>query len=453
MWLGLLLIPLVLVCFGLSPMAWAVSPTPDGAYPNSNCAEGGISALFSLTTGHDNVALGVQAMEFNTIGSMNTATGFAALFDNISGLSNTATGDEALLNNTIANNNTADGAFALFSNTTGGENAATGFAALFSNTIGSANTASGSQALISNTTGLSNTAAGFQALLNNTVANDNTADGAYALFSNTFGEQNTATGLGALFANTDGFDNVANGFFALSSNIHGAFNTADGAGALISCTGGGNTAVGFLAGPNLTTGTNNTYIGAGSGGPGNESGWIRIGPTGALVGGTNSHTAIGGIFGATVGAVNSPVLVNASGQLGTAVSSARFKKDIDSMGKSSEAIFSLRPVTFHYKGDETNLPCFGLIAEEVAKVNPDLILKDKEGKPFTVRYEQINAMLLNEFLKEHKKVEEQQASIAELKNEVQTAVAQLKEQAAQIQKVSAQVEMSKPAPQMVNNNQ
>ena len=121
------------------------------------------------------------------------------------------------------------------------------------------------------------------------------------------------------------------------------------------------------------------------------------------------------------------------------------------MGQSSEVIFSLRPVSFHYKGDETNLPCFGLIAEEVAKVDPDLIILDKEGKPLSVRYEQINGMLLNEFLKEHKKVETQQASISELKSEMQTMVAQLKEQAAQIQKVSAQLQVSKPAPQVVVN--
>jgi hypothetical protein len=186
-------------------------------------------------------------------------------------------------------------------------------------------------------------------------------------------------------------------------------------------------------------------------GPGLEFNTIRINDSSAQAAGTNSQVFVGGIFGATIGAANLIVGVNANGQLGTAVSSARFKKDIESMGQSSEVLFSLRPVSFRYKGDESNLPCFGLIAEEVAKVDPDLILLDKEGKPLTVRYEQINGMLLNEFLKEHKKVEEQQASISELKSEMQTMVAQLKEQAAQIQKVSAQVEMSKPAPQVVTN--
>jgi septal ring factor EnvC (AmiA/AmiB activator) len=145
-------------------------------------------------------------------------------------------------------------------------------------------------------------------------------------------------------------------------------------------------------------------------------------------------------------------------QLGVGVSSERFKKDIDPMDKTSEAIFSLRPVTFHYKNDTTDTSQFGLIAEEVAKVNPALIAVDKEGKPYSVRYSQINAMLLNEFLKEHKKVEEQQASIADLKStvalqqkETQVLTAQLKEQAALIQRVSARLEVSKLAPQVVNN--
>jgi len=186
-------------------------------------------------------------------------------------------------------------------------------------------------------------------------------------------------------------------------------------------------------------------------GPGLEFNTIRIKDSSPQVAGTNSTVFIGNIFGATIGAANLIVGVNANGQLGTAVSSARFKTDIESMGQSSEVIFSLRPVSFHYKGDETNLPCFGLIAEEVAKVDPDLIILDKEGKPLSVRYEQINGMLLNEFLKEHKKVEAQQASISELKSEMQTMVAQLKEQAAQIQKVSAQLQVSKPAPQVVVN--
>jgi hypothetical protein len=154
-----------------------------------------------------------------------------------------------------------------------------------------------------------------------------------------------------------------------------------------------------------------------------------------------------------LGAVNSPVLVNPNGQLGTAVSSARFKKDIDRMGKTSEAIFSLRPVTFHYKGDTTNTPQFGLIAEEVVKVNPALILMDREGKPYSLRYEHINAMLLNEFLKEHKKVQNLETAVAQQQTAMEVLTAQVKEQAAQIQKVSAELELTKSAPKTVVNDQ
>jgi hypothetical protein len=239
----------------------------------------------------------------------------------------------------------------------------------------------------------------------------------------------------------------------------------------VNLTSNNNTLIGAGAGAALTGGGGNICIGAGVNGHAGEAGFIRIGDNNTQVANTSSKVFVGGIFGANVGANFATVGANGQGQLGTMVSSARFKTDIESMGKSSEVIFSLRPVTFHYKGEETNLPCFGLIAEEVAKVNPGLILLDKEGKPLTVRYEQINAMLLNEFLKEHKKVEEQQASIAELKStvaqqkndfqatvaqqqkEIQALTTQLKQQASQIQKVSAQIEVSKPAPQTVLNNQ
>ena len=198
-------------------------------------------------------------------------------------------------------------------------------------------------------------------------------------------------------------------------------------------------------------------FGFGAGGPGNESNWIRIGFTGAALAGSTSKTAIGGISGADVTAASSAVFVNASGQLGTVQSSARFKRDIDSMGKSSEVIFSLRPVTFHYKGDPKNTPCFGLIAEEVAGVNPELVLRDDKGKPFTVRYEQINAMLLNEFLKEHRKVQELEASIARQQKDFQATATQQQKQiealTAGLRKVSAQLEVSKPTPEVVVNSQ
>jgi hypothetical protein len=215
-----------------------------------------------------------------------------------------------------------------------------------------------------------------------------------------------------------------------------------------------NTAVGLGAGDSYaTTESNNIVIGSNVGGTAGENNTIRIGDNNAGLASSNSQTFINGISGATfLGGTSDPVRCNAAGQLGTVVvSSARYKKDIKPMDKASEPILALRPVTFHYKADNTNKLQFGLIAEEVAKVDPSLVVMDKEGKPYSVHYDDINIRLLNEFLKEHKKVEEQQASISQLKSEMQTMVAQLKEQAAQIQKVSAQLEVSKPAPQVVTN--
>ena len=180
---------------------------------------------------------------------------------------------------------------------------------------------------------------------------------------------------------------------------------------------------------------------------------------GANVAGANvsNTTWIGNVYGvAPQSGITAPVVVSNTGQLGTVASSERFKKDITTMDKASDAILSLRPVTFHYKTDGEDTPQFGLIAEEVAKVNPALVLPDKEGKPYTVRYDAVNAMLLNEFLKEHRKMEEQQATIAELKKELEANAVRQQKQiealAAGLQKVSAQIEVVKRAPQTVLNN-
>ncbi len=279
------------------------------------------------------------------------------------------------------------------------------------------------------------------------TGNQNTATGAFALFSNTIGIQNAANGYLALFHNTTGSDNTAIGLNALGSNTTGEGNTALGDAALVSnTTGDFNTAVGLLAGSNVATASN----------------VICIGTAGFDV---SDSCFIGHIRGAVVSPDALPVLIDSSHKLGTTSSSRRFKKDIKPMDKASEAILGLNPVTFHYKSDETNTSCFGLIAEEVSKINPDLVVCDENGEIYTVRYDAVNAMLLNEFLKEHKKVEEQQArveqqqaTIAELKSTVaqqQKAVdiltAQIKQQAAQIQRVSTQIEVSKPAPQVVVN--
>ena len=445
------LIAVLMVCFVSVKNAQAVVPPPNGGYPGFNTAEGQ-KALFSLTTGTANMAVGWGSLYSDAEGSLNTAIGTGALlltpqikippparrallFNN-SGTINTANGAAALLRNTMGNDNTAIGNRALFSNTTGSGNTANGESALFNNTTGSSNTANGAGALASNTTGEGNSANGFQALYHNTAGSFNTANGV-ALFSNTIGNENTATGWAALSANTSGYRNTANGNEALRHNNTGFLNTANGYQALLNNTGSGNTALGYLAGSNLTTGDDNICIG--NVGVAGDGGTIRIGESfigATYIAGISGQTAPGG----------AAVFVNGDGKLGTSTSSARFKDEIKPMGKASEALLALQPVTFRYKKeiDPQGIPQFGLVAEEVEKVNPDLIIRDQEGTPHTVRYEQMNAMLLNEFLKEHRKNEEQQKQINVL-------TAQLKEQAAQIQKVSAQLEASKPAPQVANN--
>jgi trimeric autotransporter adhesin len=351
---------------------------------------------------------------------------------------NTALGDDALINNTTGPGNTAIGSGALFSNTSGDNNTATGFNALDSNTTGGANTATGVNALQSNTTGVNNTATGVAALFLNTTGGGNTATGIAVLENNTTGSNNTATGIDALFSNTIGNYNIANGQASLFSNT----------------TGNNNIALGFEAGINLTTGNFNIDIG--NAGVAGESKTIRIGTRGA-----QRNTFIAGISGVTV-ANGVGVIIDNNGHLGTVVSSARFKGEIKPMDKASEAVLALKPVSFRYKQelDPDGIPQFGLVAEQVEKVNPDLVARDAYGKPYTVRYEAVNAMLLNEFLKEHRTVKKQQATIAQLKaadakqEEKISALTELvKAQAAQIQKVSAQLEVNKTASQIVLNNQ
>jgi hypothetical protein len=470
---------IAVACFALSPApkAFGVSPPPDGGYPGGNTAEGqtalfslttgsdntanGVSALSSNTTGNDNTANGASALFSNTTGYENTATGFAALFSNTTGFDNTANGFEALAFNTIGVGNTANGDYALYNNTTGSVNTANGASALYSNTTGYKNTATGLQALFSNTTGFENTVDGYQALYNNTAGSVNTATGLQALFSNTTGYENTATGYDALFSNTTGFGNVANGEGSLNRNTTGSFNIA----------------LGYEAGFNLTTGSDNIEIG--NKGVAGEANTIRIGKVG-----TQQAAFIAGISGTAV--TGAAVVVEANGQLGVAPSSQRFKDEIKPMDKASEAILTLKPVTFRYKQeiDPKGSPQFGLVAEEVEKVNPALVARDADGKVYTVRYEAVNAMLLNEFLKEHRKVEEQERKLSDQDREQQeqeASITQLKSTAAKqeatiaerqkgfeskiahqqeqiealtagLQRVNAQVEMSYPASQMALNN-
>ena len=384
----------VFVCLTLSPRAQAVVPPPDGGYPGFNTAEGQ-NALFSLTTG-----------------AGNTAVGWYSLFSNTEGTFNTATGAGALLSNT-ANENTAFGAGALLFNTTGSFNTANGAFALFANTTGADNTANGNGALTSNTTGFSNTANGSVALVGNSTGHQNTANGTSALFNNTTGSFNTATGERALLSNTTGNGNTAAGQNALASNTTGSFCTA----------------LGEDAGFNVSTANNVICIGFG-------------------VGGANVSNScyIGSIFGQTSsGGV--AVFIDSAGKLGTLTSSRRFKEGIKPMEQASEVLFALKPVTFRYKKEigAAGTSQFGLVAEDVEKVNPDLVVRDKEGNPYSVRYDQVNAMLLNEFLKEHQKMEEQGATIAKQQKQIEALTAGL-------QKVSAQLEAGKLTPQVVTNN-
>ena len=313
-----------------------------------------------------------------------------------------------------------------------GNNTAEGDGALFSLTTGTDNTATGFAALTTNTTGFNNTATGRNALLLNETGDRNTADGRVALQVNTTGRLNTAAGNAALFVNTTGNFNTATGVVALQGNTTGNLNTA----------------LGEAAGQNLTAGDNNIDIG--NLGVAAEANTIRIGTQTAgtdVFGAAHPvHTAtfIAGISGS--GIMGQAVKINAAGQLGVGPSSQRFKEEIKPMDKASEAILALKPVTFRYKKeiDPDRTPEFGLVAEDVEKVNPDLVVRDKEGKPYTVRYEAVNAMLLNEFLKAHRQMQEQQTMIAKQQKQIEVLTTGL-------QKVSAQLEAGKPAPQVVNN--
>jgi hypothetical protein len=466
----LFLVSLCLVAAG--PKAHAVSPPPDGGYPGNNTAEGD-AALLNLTSGVWNTALGRQALNHDTTGGVNTATGFQALFNNTSGAQNTAYGAQALFGNGIGSLNTAIGyramygansgnsvaigAYALYNNF-GAFNTAIGYSALFSNGNGNGNTAIGYQALHSNGEEGANTAIGYQALFKNTGTPgsgfSNTATGYQTLFSNTTGDSNTANGEWALHDNTTGGSNVANGFGALQSNTTGFGNIAVGTQAGENLTTGiDNVALGYNAGSNLTTGDYNIDIG--NYGNAGDDRTIRIGDQG-----TQTAAYIAGISGVAV--AGDPVVVNSNGQLGVGMpSSKRFKDEIKPMADASEAILALKPVSFCYKSDldPKRITRFGLVAEEVEKINPDLVARDAKGELYTVRYEAVNAMLLNEFLKEHRTVRElkstvakQEAASAKQEAIIATQQKQIEALTMGLQEVSDQLRLSRPAPRTVADN-
>jgi hypothetical protein len=370
----------------------------------------GFGALPAITTGSYNTASGVNSLDQDTTGSNNTATGAYALYANISGNDNTATGYEAILNGT-GTLSTATGYQALYENN-GNMNTGTGYQALYgsnsgglANLSGGNNTATGAQALYALSTGNSNTANGYQALFDTTTGGDNTASGGLALYSNTTGNYNTASGYAALYTNAGGNYNNASGYFTLHNNSSGSqnsasgvqalvnnksgnYNTASGTDALFSnTTGSSNVAEGYKAGYNLTTGSNNIDIG--NLGAAAESATIRIGTAS-----THKATYIAGIYGTSV--TGSTVVVSSTGQLGVTVSSERFKTSIAPMGSSSGMLRRLRPVTFHLKTDPEGALQYGLIAEEVAKVYPELVIRNESGRIDGVRYDELAPMLLNE---------------------------------------------------------
>ena len=403
----------VLACLALSPQAPAV------------CQQG-------CDPANGNTFLGEDALLNNTMGNRNTAFGEQALFNNIGGSANTATGFTAL-----------------FSNTTGDANIATGDRALFNNRTGSSDTATGVTALESNTTGDGNTANGAQALQTNTTGNDNTATGLLALNGNTTGSFNTAAGSNALGSNMTGFRNTANGANALYFNTTGSRNTAEGFQALFYNNGSNNVGLGFNAGSNLTTGSGNVCIGNGVLGVAGESNTTRI---------RNIYPSV---------ASGRAVYINSDNKIGTLSSSRRYKEEIKPMDKASETLLALKPVTFRYKKevDPARPLSFGLIAEDVAEVSAELITRDEKGNPQTVRYDAVNAMLLNEFLKEHKTVQEQGAMIARQQKQIEMLTAGLQKVSAQLAAVNpsrgglelnkfatGQIRAGRPVPQTVLNN-
>jgi Chaperone of endosialidase len=427
--------------------AQAVVPPPDGGYPGGNTAEG-TSALLSRTTGMYNTAVGIYSMLRLSDGNFCTGIGAGTLLSNTAD-ENTAVGAGALLSNTIGTENTANGVFALFFNTEGNANTANGASALLNNTTGSANTASGASALFFTTEGSANTANGAFALQNNTTGNNNTAIGYGALLANTSGSDNTAIGYHAGWNTETGDKNTAIGRNALAAN-GGSQNTAIGVQALENNTSGNNTAIGYLAGSNNTSGTQNITLGAFAGlDVTTADNVICIGVNGDNV---SDSCYIGNIFGGTVPG-GATVIIDNNGHLGTIVSSQRFKDQIKPMDKASETLYTLKPVSFHYKKeiDPQGTNQFGLVAEEVEKVNPDLVVRDKEGKPYTVRYDQVNAMLLNEFLKEHRKVEQLEATVAQQQKSFESKLAEQNRQiealTSGLRKVTAQIEITKAVPQ------
>lgn len=370
------------------------------------------------TFGPSNVFLGLGAGNFTMSGASNTGVGASALSSNTTGANNTASGLQALGANTNGSNNTAFGTIALRNNPSASDNTAIGARALFSN-IACCNTAGGTFALTNNTIGTFNTAFGAFALQNNTTGLENTASGYFALISNTTGSENTAIGVRALQFNTAG-GNTALGHGALSGNTTDEDNTAIGDGALLlNTTGGSNIAVGSAAGANLGTGNDNIAIG--SYGETADTRTIRIGRPFI-----QNRTFVAGVRGITTGlADGATVLIDSNDQLGTINSSASLKRDIISIGEQSTTLMKLRPVSFFYRSDTVGFRQYGLIAEEVAEVMPELVQFSPTGEAQTVRYHFLPPLLLSEIQKQEQTIQKQEVTIDDQRTEIRRIQARL----------------------------
>ena len=336
-----------------------------------------------------NTASGADTLAQDTSGSYNTATGFGSLTSNLTGDNNTGLGAETLYSNTSGSSNTASGYQALYYNTTGSSNTASGSGALYSNANGNYNTASGYQALYSNTSGGYTTAVGAYALQASTTGGYNTGFGAYTLNVNTSGSNNTAFGYAALRSTTSGNDNIGFGYQALYQDASGSSNIA----------------MGYQAAYNVTSGSNTIEIG--SAGEAGDNHLIRIGTQGV-----QTQAYLAGVAGNTL--TGSAVYVTSSGELGVQGSSERYKEGIEPMGRSTEGLAKLRPVSFRYKNDPSGTPQYGLIAEEVAKVYPELVVRGADGRINGIHYEELAPMLLNEVQQQRAQMLAMQEKVAHL---------------------------------------
>ncbi|WP_237155065.1 tail fiber domain-containing protein [Oryzibacter oryziterrae] len=402
---------------------WSQSWNPTASDANNNVAAGknalaghdfsgfGNTAIgsFSLynNAANYNTAVGIWSLNANTQGVYNTAIGMSALYANSKGNYNTASGSSALNSNTTGSYNTATGGSALFFNTSGRHNTADGAWSLQRNTVGNYNTATGSRALYNSVDGNSNSAYGSLALFSNISGDNNTALGDQALYSSFSGNFNTASGQSALFSNTTGSNGTAVGAYALRSNTVGSNNVAIGAKALSILTGksSGNIAIGVSAGLLTKTGSSNIYIGN----PGaSESNVTRIGKS-------QTKVFISGIKGVPLSGAS--VVVNSAGQLGVVASSARYKTDIITLGDLADKLAQLRPVSYRYKAEPTATH-YGLIAEEVEKVMPELVVRDEENRPESVQYQELIPVLLQQWQLQQVELDRQRVEIRQQQAEI-----------------------------------